>query len=57
VPLSVGARSRPPELQPSGLRNQPRYLTIGDASANPLHQLVVIDVVEAALISPSMTHL
>src|SRR5271165_3623339 len=31
------------------LRNQPRNLTIDDASANPLHQLVVIDVVEAAL--------
>jgi hypothetical protein len=31
------------------LRDQPRDLTIGDASANPLHQLVVIDVVEAAL--------
>ena len=27
------------------LRDQPRDLTIGDASANPLHQLVVIDVV------------
>src|SRR5271163_1196235 len=30
------------------LRDQPRDLTIGDASTNPLHQLVVIDVVEAA---------
>ena len=30
------------------LRDQPRDLTIGDASTNPLHQLVVIDVVEGS---------
>ena len=31
------------------LRDQSRHLQIADASANPLHQLVVIDVVETAL--------
>ena len=31
------------------LRDQPHHLAICDTGANPLHQLVVIDVVEAAL--------
>jgi len=31
------------------LRDQPRHLAICDAGTHPLHQLVVIDVVEAAL--------
>ena len=31
------------------LRDQPRHLAISDAGANPLHELVMIDVVETAL--------